>query len=243
MKPAMTPQQKLLTGSHRKPWTVYRRLVAGEASLGSFLSFEIITLLVSNMPTALGVGLRALVYPNMFKSCGKRPLFGRGVCIRIPKSISLGDRVVFDDYSMLDVRDAGTISIGNYVTVGRFSTVTAKGGPVVFEDGVNIGSFCRVGSQTSLEIGESSLIAAYCYIGPGNHRYGDSRTPLIEKEMELKGGVKIGKRCWVGARVTILDGVTVGDDSIIGAHSLVMEDVPAKTIVVGAPAKILRKID
>jgi acetyltransferase-like isoleucine patch superfamily enzyme len=88
-----------------------------------------------------------------------------------------------------------------------------------------------------VEIGESTLVAAFSYIGPGNHKRGDGTKALIEEEMEIKGGVKIGARCWIGAHTTILDGVTIGDDAIVGAHSMVREDVPAGATVVGVPAK------
>ncbi|MCB0322363.1 MAG: acyltransferase [Bdellovibrionales bacterium] len=58
--------------------------------------------------------------------------------------------------------------------------------------------------------------------------------------MELKGGVRIGKHCWIGTRATILDGVTIGDHAVVGAHSLVREDVPPGAVVAGVPAKIVK---
>ena len=53
--------------------------------------------------------------------------------------------------------------------------------------------------------------------------------------------VRIGRRCFVGGRSTILPGVTIGDESIVGAGSVVFEDVPPRCIVVGNPARVMRR--
>ena len=55
--------------------------------------------------------------------------------------------------------------------------------------------------------------------------------------MEDKGGVEIGKNVWIGTKATILDGVRIGDNAIIGAYSLVNKDVPSGNKVVGIPAR------
>jgi acetyltransferase-like isoleucine patch superfamily enzyme len=240
--PAMTKQQSQLTGEGASGLGFYKELAVGsEASLLHFLGFELGTLLFANLPGILGYGTRSLYYPMLFQKAGRRPAFGRGVVIRRPANISIGNKVLIDDYATLDVRGrSGSIKIEDKVSIGRFSSIVSKEAQIQLSAGVNIGSYCRLASQSKLEIGESTLIAAYCYVGPGNHQQADPTQPLISQEMEIKGGVKIGSRCWLGARATILDGVTIGDDAIIGAHSLVLEDIPAGAIAVGSPAKIIK---
>jgi acetyltransferase-like isoleucine patch superfamily enzyme len=83
------------------------------------------------------------------------------------------------------------------------------------------------------------LIAAYAYIGPGNHQLDEEGKPLIAENMVKKGGVTIGDNAWIGTRATILDGVTIGKNAVVGAHSLVREDVPEGAVVAGTPAKRL----
>ncbi|NMC63302.1 MAG: acyltransferase [SAR324 cluster bacterium] len=157
--------------------------------------------------------------------------------------MELGSRVMLDDYSVLDIRGrSGGIQIGDYVSIGRFTTVVAKEAQISISDGVNIGSYCRIATQSKIEIGSSTLFAAYCYIGPGNHQQGDEETPLISRAMEIKGGVKIGAHCWFGAHTTVLDGVSIGEGSIIGAHSLVRSDIPPHVIAAGVPAKVIREL-
>lgn len=69
----------------------------------------------------------------------------------------------------------------------------------------------------------------------------------IEPELRRKGyqynlPVRIGKNCWLGAGVTVLPGVTIGDNSVIGAGSLVTRDIPPNVVAVGVPCRVLRPI-
>jgi acetyltransferase-like isoleucine patch superfamily enzyme len=238
--PAMTPQQKELTDTKRSGLAAYRRLAVGNASTWHFIAYEMAQVLLSNLPGLLGFATRALAYPSLFKSCGRRPALGRGVVVRVPRQISLGDGVLIDDGASLDVRgDDASITIKDRVCIGRLSTIAAKHGHITLGDGCNIGSYCRVATQSRIDIGESVLIGAYCYVGPGNHTGGGDDAPLIEQPMEIKGGVSIGAHAWLGARVTIMDGVTIGAHAVVGAHSFVKDDVPDYAVVVGSPARIV----
>lgn len=64
--------------------------------------------------------------------------------------------------------------------------------------------------------------------------------PISEQGMDFKGGIHIGKNCWIGANTVVLDGVTIGNDTIVGAGSVVSKDLPAYSIAVGNPARILK---
>jgi acetyltransferase-like isoleucine patch superfamily enzyme len=236
--PAMTPQQKELTDTKRSGLAAYRRLAVGRASTLYFALYEVVQLLFGNLPGLLGFASRAVAYPLLFKKCGRRPALGRGVLVRIPQQIALGDGVLIDDGASLDVRgDDASIVISDRVSIGRLTTIAAKGGHITLGNGCNIGSYCRIATQSRIDIGESVLIGAYCYVGPGNHTGGGEDAPLISQPMEIKGGVSIGAHAWLGARVTILDGVKIGEHAVVGAHSFVKEDVPAYAVVVGTPAK------
>lgn len=239
--PDMTPQQELLSDTSVSGLSLYRQLAVGDASLLHFLGYELAQIVCAGLPGLLGLGLRTVLYPPLFKSCGKRPVLGRGIVLRVPKQIELGAGVVVDDYAALDVRgaDAG-ISIGDRAIIGRYSTVAAKGGTISLGAGCNIGSYCRVATNSHVELGESVLLGAYCYVGPGNHQEGVEGQALISSPMQIHGGVSIGDHAWLGARVTVLDGVKIGRHAIIGAHSLVKDDIPDFAVAVGTPAKVIR---
>jgi hypothetical protein len=238
--PALTPQQKLLTDDKKNPFSLYKQLAVGDSSFLFLILFEFITTFIGNLSGLLGYGLRTIFYPILFSNCGNRLGIGKGIVIRQPNKICLGNKVLIDDYVALDARGDSKIELQDYVSIGRFSTVTAKNGNILLEKGVNIGSYSRIATETSISIGESTLIAGYVYIGAGNHQHDENGKPLISAEMEHKGGVKIGKNCWIGAQAMILDGVTIGDNAIIGAQSFVNKDVPAGAVVIGTPAKKIR---
>ena len=237
----MTPQQEALSDVRRSGLSAYRELAAGNAGVFEFIASEVIQSLFSGLPGILGFGARALLYPYIFKSCGKRPAIGRGGLVRVPRQISLGGGVLIDEYVTLDVRghDAG-ITISDRVSVGRYTTIAAKFGRIEIDAGANVGSYCRIATNSKVHIGQSVLIGAYCYIGPGNHTADSSDQPLISGPMEIRGGVEIGEHAWLGTRVTVLDGVTIGKHAIVGAHALVTEDVPDWGVAVGTPAKVIK---
>ena len=104
-----------------------------------------------------------------------------------------GDKNLIDDYAVLNVRGSyASITTGSHVSIGRFSTIAAKGGHVTLADGVNIGSYCRIATQSKITIEDSTLVAAYAYIGPGNPQNGDGETPPIARHQDIRGGVHIG---------------------------------------------------
>ncbi len=102
---------------------------------------------------------------------------------------------------------------------------------------VFINSCCRFQDHGGIEIGDGSMIGHNVTIATLNHDFApEKRCNTTPKP------VKIGKGVWIGADCTILPGVTIGDNAIVGAGSVVTKSVPANVIVAGNPAKIIRKI-
>jgi maltose O-acetyltransferase len=102
---------------------------------------------------------------------------------------------------------------------------------------VSIAEFVHMWGGGGIEIGDHTIIAAHSCITSMTHDtnaffYGDT---LIKKS------VKIGNRVWIGTGAIILPGVEIGDGAIIGAGSVVTKSVPSDTIVIGVPARTLRK--
>lgn len=246
---AMTLNQKSLSGSGlKKAFMKYKELVAGSGSYLYWFSYELYSLFIAPLPSFLGFGLRRVIVPVLLGEGCQGVMVSSSVTIRNPKRISLGRNVILDRNVTLDVRegeftDQFGVTFGDNVFIGNGSMILAKGGPIIFGNAVNVSSSCRIASEGKIEIGESSLISAYCYVGPGNHRFGDKEVPIMEQGMEHGKGLVIGKNVWIGARATILDGVKIGDNAIIGAHSLVREDVPDNAVVAGTPAKLIKMRD
>jgi len=113
----------------------------------------------------------------------------------------------------------------------------------------------RIGSDTFLnqgvmvaahelvEIGDHCMFANGCFIADANHRFEDLETPITWQGFTTKGPTRIGDNVWCGANVVITSGVTVGERCVIGANSVVLEDLPPCSIAAGAPARVLREIE
>jgi maltose O-acetyltransferase len=87
-----------------------------------------------------------------------------------------------------------------------------------------------------IEIGDQNMFGPDVYITDSNHRFGPGLV-LNEQPMNI-GKVKIGSRCWIGAKVVILKDVELGDGCVVGAGSVVTKSVPPGAVVVGVPAKV-----
>ncbi len=224
----------------------YSELVVGSGGLLQLLAYELYGATAGALPGALGMVARRAALPLLLKRSGGKLAVGKGVTIRQPGAIALGTGVILDDFSVLDCRNTereASIVLDDQVLIGRSSILVSKGGTIHLHRGVNISSFCRIATQSTVEIGEGALIAAYAYIGPGNHQIGDLSKPIIEQPMEIRGGTYIGSGAWIGAHSIVVDGVRIGRDAVIGANSLVLNDVPDRAVAAGSPAKIIRYRD
>ncbi len=94
--------------------------------------------------------------------------------------------------------------------------------------------------DADIYIGDSVMIAPNVVVATGTHPICPE---LREKAYQYNLPVHIGNRVWIGAGAIILPGVTIGDDSVIGAGSVVTKDVPSGVVAVGNPCRVLRKIE
>ncbi len=221
----------------------YMALTVGKSSLLALLKYELLLGLFGSLPGALGLMLRQKFYRHMFAACGRNVVFGRNVTIRHPHRIKFGDNIIIDDNAVLDGKGESdtTIEIGSGSIIGRNSILSCKGGSIRLADKVNVSVNCTLLSETLLNIGENVLIAGHCYlIAGGNHGLERTDIPILEQPLTEKGGIDIKEHCWLGANVTILDGVTIGRDSVAAAGSVVTKPVSEYSIVGGVPAKLLR---
>ena len=94
--------------------------------------------------------------------------------------------------------------------------------------------------DTHIYIGDNTLMGPNVTLVTAGH-------PILP-ELRLRGlqynmPIRIGKNCWLGAGVTVLPGVTIGDHTVVGAGSLVTRDLPANVVAVGSPCRVMRPIN
>ena len=107
-------------------------------------------------------------------------------------------------------------------------------------DGMAMINFnCTFLDSNIIHVGHCALIGPGCHIICTNH--------ALDGEERLKGmfanrPISIGENVWLGANVTVLPGVSIGKNSVIGAGSVVTKDIPENVIAVGNPCRVLREI-
>ena len=94
--------------------------------------------------------------------------------------------------------------------------------------------------DTHIYVGDYTMIGPNVTIATAGHPI---LPELREKAYQFNQPVHIGRNCWLGAGVVVLPGVTIGDNSVIGAGSIVTKDIPANVVAVGNPCRVLREIN
>ncbi len=238
-----TEFQRALLGHSTSVLRKYQQVMVGNHSLFDLLRYGIFDSLFVPFPGALGILLRARMYGKWLGAMGKNVIWGRNVSIRHPRNIKVGNNVLIDDNCVLDAKGDGTggITIGDNVMIGRNTIIATKNGRIEIGDNSNIATNCRIGTTSSLKVGKNVLIGGYTYItAGGEHKSDRTDIPIIAQGEGVSRGIVVDDNVWIGARVTVLDGVTVGRDSIIGACALVTRDIRAFVVAYGVPAKVVR---
>ena len=145
--------------------------------------------------------------------------------------------------NVLEALREGRLEVGEGVLLEPGVWITA---PDQARVRIGAGSFLNLGVMIAavelVEIGEHCMFANGCFITDGSHRFDDPERPVPWQGFTTKGPTRVGDNVWCGANVVITSGVTIGERCVIGANSVVTEDIEPFSIAAGAPAKVLKKI-
>jgi galactoside O-acetyltransferase len=198
------------------------------------------------VPGASGLFLRKLFWPRLFHSCGKNVFFGSNIVLRHPNRIALGNRVVISEGSILDARNPSedtVISIGDDGILSTQVRIACKNGTVT------IGARCGIGAQTVIAasagnpvtIGDDVAIGPQCYItGGGSYALDRTDIPIAQQSIRVTGGSFLEDGVWLGAKVAVLGGVTIGSGAVGGTGSVITRTIPEMAIAMGVPAKVVK---
>ncbi len=163
-----------------------------------------------------------------------------------PQFEHLGEYPVFNEPWFVDIFGK-SISIGDHVHVLATSDnrVRISVWPLNEQGAnINIGNYClicpgsRIGAGTEITIKDSCMLASGAYITDSDwHDVYNRNIPGKTAPVVLEENV------WIGDRSTVCKGVTIGENSVIGAGSIVINDIPANTIAAGCPAKVVKELD
>jgi acetyltransferase-like isoleucine patch superfamily enzyme len=164
----------------------------------------------------------------IFGHYGRNVLIQSGVRIVRPQFISIGDNVTIGKDSDIYVHPADRnskkiiIELGNHVVLARNNIVGARYG-IVLEDYVGL--------------------SAYTMVGDFSRHYDDIEVPFQLQDVTEEGPIRIERWTWIGAHAFILPNVTIGRNSVVGANSVVNRDIPAYSVAVGVPARVVKRYD
>ena len=114
------------------------------------------------------------------------------------------------------------------------SRVVIRPGCMLFGEAPNL--------ETSITIEDNVMMGSGIHIYVHNHRFDRADIPLIDQGFYEAKPVVLKNGCWIGANAIILPGVTVGENSVVGAGSVVSRSIPAGVVAVGNPAKVIKRI-
>lgn len=149
------------------------------------------------------------------------PLHGDALAMLRDGRLELGEHVLFEPGVWITAPAPARVRIGRGTLLNLGVMIAALG---------------------LVEIGEHCMFANGCVITDANHRFDDRKRPVPWQGFTSKGPTRVGDNVWCGANVVITSGVTIGERCVIGANSVVTEDIPAFSIAVGVPARVLRTI-
>jgi acetyltransferase-like isoleucine patch superfamily enzyme len=154
---------------------------------------------------------------------------------------SVGTRVRLRGRPIIVTR--GELVIGDRVqlvsTVATLELVTERGGRLEIGERSLVNFGCSIVALDRVSIGPRALIGPYCMIMDTGFHHVEPERRLDPPEAKP---ITIGENVWLGARVVVMPGVTIGDDSVVGIGSVVTTDIPPRSVAAGVPARVVKSL-
>ncbi|WP_227518814.1 acyltransferase [Acinetobacter sp. ANC 4169] len=165
--------------------------------------------------------------------------FGRRSKLEIAGQVKIGKNVYIGDDVSLIVEPGASLIIEDNSFIGESCYIKCFGGNIHIGRDVSINSKSFLNGCGGLNIGHSTRIGTQSIMIASNHKFDDP--DVLIKDQITKQGIHLGENIWLGARVTVLDGVNIADNVVVGACSLVSKTITEAGVYVGIPAKKLEK--
>lgn len=182
---------------------------------------------ILDLPYIISAKFRLIItqiwYKHFFKSIGKHSRILKPLRLVNTRYITLGDNVYIDKYVFM-VADATAGYIPN----------------LVIGSGTKIGNYNHITCVNEVIIGKNVLTADRVYISDNYHVYNDIEIPIKSQGVASKGKTSIGDNSWLGDNVSVIS-CSIGKNCIIGANSVVLNDIDDYCVAVGSPAKVVKK--
>lgn len=156
----------------------------------------------------------------------------RNIQIDGPRSIYIGNNIVLDTDCVLNVVDHHQSYKYNYPK------------PIIkIENNAGISKGTFISAVRSIHIKKNVMIGPYCFIGDYDHEYTGIEKPIVSQPLTNIKPIVIEEGAWIGAHVVVVSGVTIGKNSVVGANSVVTNNIPDYCLAAGVPAKVIKRYD
>jgi acetyltransferase-like isoleucine patch superfamily enzyme len=176
----------------------------------------------------LRVALRARVtrpyWRSRFHHFGAGSILHRPDWVYGPQQIAIGDRVVILRSIWLAVERVAWDRPGPVVRIG---------------DGAAIRPYCTISAAESITIEDDVVLSAFTTVIDSDHVHGGPSANIVWGRRLETSPIRIGRGTWVGERVAVLRGSTIGQFCTIGSNSVVRGEIPDYSVAVGAPARVV----
>ncbi|WP_442972824.1 acyltransferase [Rhodococcus sp. G-MC3] len=192
---------------------------------------------------------RALMRANgirLFRRTKDAPFVAISARIIAKKKIRALKNVTFSSGSFVDAMSVYGVRLGSNTTIGKNTRIECTGSlqhlgsGLIVGDNVGLGTDSFYGCAGGIEIGSDTIVGNSCSFHSENHISTSLDAPIREQGVS-HSGIRIGSGCWIGARVTVLDGAQIGDGCIIAAGAVVVAGAyQPNSVFGGIPAKLLK---
>ena len=140
----------------------------------------------------------------------------------------------------LELLNPQNIFLGSNLWISKTRLASSKGGKLIIGNHVTIGRFSQIYALQSIIIEDGVLMAENTLISDNTHTFTDITTPVRDQDIKPLGNVVIGSGTWIGRNV-VVNGCKIGRNCIIGAYTFLKKDIPDYCVVVGNPARIVKR--
>jgi len=174
-------------------------------------------------------------------SRGKGILIQPSAVISNPLALYIKDNVQLLDHSFFWTHQKGEIQIGASSIINSYARLSAFDGKIEIGENSTLNEFSIISCASGgVRIGNGVRIGAHTVVVATNHKSDDLAIPIWQQGL-ISEGITIRDGAWIGSNVMILDGVEIGEGSIIAAGAVVTKSIPPYCIAAGVPAKVLRR--
>lgn len=198
----------------------------------------VVVTLVGWIPRLPGYVLRRLLYRTIVARIGK-VFIETGVQIFGANHIEIEDEVAIShDVRLEAVNQNSKIRLRYRVSLDRGVDINAGNCHIEIGELTSLGPYTCIAGSGDIKIGKGCLISSHVSIYSNNHNFADTTRYILAQGITCKG-IVIEDDCWLGTGVRVLDGLTIGQGSVIGAGAVVTKDIPPYSVAVGVPAKVI----